>query len=148
MVSQLLKMGEIQQRTSRFLPCEFTAMNTQAPPVTLIFYQYTDHPISEMDLRSGRGAIRCAETRPVSTRIKLFFEICFGCPPCVRDKPSVLVTGGVHGYETSGVQGALAFLETEAQRYADRFNICVAPCVSPWSGRASCSKNYHPHPLI
>lgn len=28
------------------------------------------------------------------------------------DKPSVLVTGGVHGYETSGVQGALQFIDT------------------------------------
>ena len=29
------------------------------------------------------------------------------------------MTGGVHGYETSGVQGALAFLATEAHRYND-----------------------------
>ncbi|CAE7445921.1 unnamed protein product [Symbiodinium natans] len=47
-------------------------------------------------------------------------------------KPVVLVTGGVHGYETSGVQGALRFLETEAKEYADEFDILVAPCVSPW----------------
>ncbi|WP_062270804.1 M14 family metallopeptidase [Endozoicomonas arenosclerae] len=49
-----------------------------------------------------------------------------------QDKPVVLVTGGVHGYETSGVHGALKFLETEAQKYTDQFNILVAPCVSPW----------------
>ncbi len=48
------------------------------------------------------------------------------------DKPNVLVTGGVHGYETSGVQGAIRFLETKAQSYADAFNIVVAPCISPW----------------
>lgn len=48
-------------------------------------------------------------------------------------RPSVLVTGGVHGYETSGVQGALLFLETSAAAYIDRgVNILVAPCVSPW----------------
>ncbi len=47
-------------------------------------------------------------------------------------RPAVLVTGGVHGYETSGVQGALWFLETAALDYADRFNLLVAPCVSPW----------------
>ncbi len=47
-------------------------------------------------------------------------------------KPVVLVTGGVHGYETSGVHGALKFLDTEAERYAEHFNIVVAPCVSPW----------------
>ena len=46
--------------------------------------------------------------------------------------PAALVTGGVHGYETSGVMGALAFLETRARDYAGRVNLLVAPCVSPW----------------
>lgn len=48
------------------------------------------------------------------------------------DKPTVLVTGGVHGYETSGVQGAILFLQTFAEQYSSTFNIIVAPCVSPW----------------
>ena len=50
------------------------------------------------------------------------------------DKPCVLVTGGVHGYETSGVQGALLFLTGgHAAAYAAKgVNILVAPCVSPW----------------
>ena len=47
-------------------------------------------------------------------------------------KPVVLITGGVHGYETSGVQGALRFLESRAKDYAGDFDILVAPCVSPW----------------
>lgn len=47
-------------------------------------------------------------------------------------KPIVLVTGGVHGYETSGVHGALEFARTEMARYSQEFNIVVAPCVSPW----------------
>ena len=47
--------------------------------------------------------------------------------------PTALVTGGVHGYETSGVLGALQFIETQAARYADRINLLVAPCVSPWA---------------
>jgi hypothetical protein len=46
--------------------------------------------------------------------------------------PTALVTGGVHGYETSGVRGALQFLRTRAQDYAGRVNLLVAPCVSPW----------------
>jgi hypothetical protein len=46
--------------------------------------------------------------------------------------PSALVTGGVHGYETSGVMGALEFLEQRAGDYAGRVNLLVAPCVSPW----------------
>ncbi|TAL95664.1 MAG: DUF2817 domain-containing protein [Rhodanobacter sp.] len=48
------------------------------------------------------------------------------------DLPTVLVTGGVHGYETSGVHGALQFVETKAAGYAGRANLLVAPCVSPW----------------
>jgi len=47
--------------------------------------------------------------------------------------PGVLITGGVHGYETSGVQGALRFLQERAQRYAGHINWLVAPCVSPWA---------------
>lgn len=47
--------------------------------------------------------------------------------------PAALVTGGVHGYETSGVMGALQFLETRAAGYAGRVNLLAAPCVSPWA---------------
>lgn len=46
--------------------------------------------------------------------------------------PYILITGGVHGYETSGVQGALRFLETKIDQYIDQFNFVVAPCISPW----------------
>ncbi|MFS1422252.1 M14 family metallocarboxypeptidase [Shewanella sp. 10N.286.48.B5] len=47
-------------------------------------------------------------------------------------KKTILVTGGVHGYETSGVHGAIQFLATQAEHYSQYFNIAVAPCVSPW----------------
>ncbi|TDR38514.1 succinylglutamate desuccinylase/aspartoacylase family protein [Tahibacter aquaticus] len=49
------------------------------------------------------------------------------------DLPWVLVTGGVHGYETSGVHGALQFVEQHAADYAGRLNLLVAPCISPWA---------------
>lgn len=49
------------------------------------------------------------------------------------DLPVVLVTGGVHGYETSGVHGALQFVDQHAAEYAGRVNLLVAPCVSPWA---------------
>jgi hypothetical protein len=49
------------------------------------------------------------------------------------DLPNVLVTGGVHGYETSGVHGALQFVERHAVEFAGRVNLLVAPCVSPWA---------------
>ncbi|MDI9243858.1 M14 family metallocarboxypeptidase [Marinobacter sp. CHS3-4] len=49
------------------------------------------------------------------------------------DLPVVLITGGVHGYETSGVHGALQFLEQHGEKYAGQVNLLVAPCVSPWA---------------
>ena len=48
------------------------------------------------------------------------------------NKPNVLVTGGVHGYETSGVQGAIKFAATEMVKYQEQFNFVVFPCISPW----------------
>lgn len=47
-------------------------------------------------------------------------------------RPTVLVTGGVHGYETSGVQGALQWVRDDFARAAERFNLLVLPCISPW----------------
>ncbi|MDR0181546.1 M14 family metallopeptidase [Lysobacter arvi] len=47
--------------------------------------------------------------------------------------PVALVTGGVHGYETSGVHGALQFVREHAADFAGRVNLLVAPCVSPWA---------------
>jgi hypothetical protein len=47
------------------------------------------------------------------------------------DRPWVLVTGGVHGYETSGVHGALQFLEQHAADHP--VNLLAVPCVSPWA---------------
>lgn len=49
-----------------------------------------------------------------------------------QNKKTILITGGVHGYETSGVQGALLFLMTSAKDYNKKFNIVCCPCVSPW----------------
>lgn len=50
----------------------------------------------------------------------------------LADKPTVLITGGVHGYETSGVHGALRFIKTKAAQYSEQFNLVIAPCISPW----------------
>jgi hypothetical protein len=49
------------------------------------------------------------------------------------DLPVALVTGGVHGYETSGVHGALQFVDLHGADYAGRINLLVVPCVSPWA---------------
>lgn len=50
-----------------------------------------------------------------------------------EDLPCALVTGGVHGYETSGVHGALQFVDRHAATYEGRVNLVVVPCVSPWA---------------
>ena len=44
----------------------------------------------------------------------------------------MLVTGGVHGYETSGVQGALQWIAHDFARHAGAINVLVLPCISPW----------------
>ena len=50
-----------------------------------------------------------------------------------QELPCVLVTGGVHGYETSGVHGALLFADRHAAGYEGKVNLLIAPCVSPWA---------------
>lgn len=46
-------------------------------------------------------------------------------------KKTVLITGGVHGYETSGVHGALAFMMEAASDSG--VNVLCFPCISPWA---------------
>lgn len=48
-------------------------------------------------------------------------------------KKTVLITGGVHGYESSGVHAALEFMKKSASDYLSTFNFACAPCISPWS---------------
>jgi hypothetical protein len=47
-------------------------------------------------------------------------------------RPAALITGGVHGYETSGVQGALRFAAEAPDHLLEAFDVVIAPCVSPW----------------
>ncbi len=68
---------------------------------------------------------------------------------CIRNRgwrdelPWVLVTGGVHGYETSGVHGALRFAGHHAAAYTGRVNLLVAPCISPWAYETIQRWNMH-----
>ncbi|MGB6310929.1 MAG: M14 family metallocarboxypeptidase [Steroidobacteraceae bacterium] len=57
--------------------------------------------------------------------------------------PCALVTGGVHGYETSGVHGALQFIDQHAASYEGRINLIVAPCISPWAYEVIHRWNMH-----
>ncbi|MGA0582690.1 MAG: M14 family metallopeptidase [Castellaniella sp.] len=50
----------------------------------------------------------------------------------LEGRPVALVTGGVHGYETSGVHGALRFADRHAADYAGLLDLMIVPCVSPW----------------
>jgi hypothetical protein len=52
--------------------------------------------------------------------------------PWRDDLPVALITGGVHGYETSGVHGALQFVERHGDDYVGQVALLVLPCVSPW----------------
>jgi hypothetical protein len=51
--------------------------------------------------------------------------------PWNNNNPTVLITGGVHGYEPSGITAPLRFLEEEAAQYADKVNFVIYPCISP-----------------
>ncbi|MBV8044615.1 M14 family metallocarboxypeptidase [Pluralibacter sp.] len=57
--------------------------------------------------------------------------------------PVALITGGVHGYETSGVMGALDFLAECRSEYVGKLNLLVAPCVSPWAYERITRWNYN-----
>lgn len=69
----------------------------------------------ELDYADDRYQLLAVRSRPFDSRLQ-----------------TVLVTGGVHGYESSGITGALEFLEQRAPAYFGRVNLLVVPCVSPW----------------
>lgn len=91
---------------------------------------YSEEVLSKLELLKNRfdivqyGALSCSPDRYPLYLVKT--------RRWDTGRPAVLITGGVHGYETSGVQGAIRFLESKALDYASQFNILVAPCVSPW----------------
>lgn len=61
------------------------------------------------------------------------------------DRPIALVTGGVHGYETSGVHGALRFALEHLHAYEGRINVLIAPCISPWAYETV--QRWNPHAI-
>jgi len=97
---------------------------------------YADDVLSAIDALRGRfdvepyGEVAYADAHHAAEHFPLVAIRSRGWQPGL---PSVLVTGGVHGYETSGVHGALRFLDQHASGYAGRVNLLVVPCVSPWA---------------
>jgi hypothetical protein len=93
---------------------------------------YLDEVVSKMKALESSGLFEIRQYGSLAVcpqKYPLFAALSREWDP---SKPCVLVTGGVHGYEKSGVQGALLFLATRAQDYASSFNLLVCPCVSPW----------------
>lgn len=74
------------------------------------------HALSERFDVSQYGALSYDEAR--------FPLFCIKTRQWDNAKPTLLISGGVHG--------ALQFLDTKAEHYNQWFNIVVAPCVSPW----------------
>lgn len=92
---------------------------------------YRDEVLVPLEALDGRfDAIRYGSLSLNSERYPL---MAINCPAAPSGAPWVLITGGVHGYETSGVQGALRFLESHASDYRSDANLIVAPCISPWA---------------
>jgi len=91
---------------------------------------YKDDVLSKIELLRDRFDISCygslslnPEAYPLYLIKSKNFDV---------TKRTILITGGVHGYETSGVHGAIAFFEREFNNYSDHFNFLCAPCISPW----------------
>ena len=97
---------------------------------------YADAVLSAIDALRGRfdvepyGEVAYAGAHHAAERFPLLAVRSRGWQPGL---PSVLITGGVHGYETSGVHGALRFVDAQAERFAGLANLLVVPCVSPWA---------------
>lgn len=90
---------------------------------------YREEVVSKIDaLRSSHEVVNYGALSIDSTRYPLFY---IKSRHFDATKKTVLITGGVHGYETSGVQGALRFMETASTEFA-RFNLLCFPCISPW----------------
>ncbi len=91
---------------------------------------YHDEVLSKLKHIDSAFVVERYGALPIdSDRYPLFFA---KCDRAGSEAPWAFITGGVHGYETSGVQGALAFLTEHAEPYFSRINLLVAPCVSPW----------------
>lgn len=48
-------------------------------------------------------------------------------------KPSVYINAGTHGDEPAGVEAALTFLESAADRWSRHFRVLVVPCLCPYA---------------
>jgi hypothetical protein len=102
---------------------------------------YRDEVISPLALAFARDAALVEVAELLEYGVLDYQPLALGRYPLLAvrsrvwqaDKPTVLVTGGVHGYETSGVQGALLFIIQQFRVYTASANLLVLPCLSPWA---------------
>jgi len=93
--------------------------------------RYADEVVPVIErLRARFDVVQYGELDYAPDRYPLF---AIKSRPWRDELPVALVTGGVHGYETSGVHGALLFVERHGEDYAGKINLLVLPCVSPWA---------------
>ena len=92
---------------------------------------YADDVLSQLDALASQFDVKKYASLDYASATFPVFALSSLCWD--KSKPNVLITGGVHGYETSGVFGALSFAASAAQEYHDRFNLMIVPCVSPWA---------------
>ena len=102
-----------RQRPQRSYAADVTAVLNARLPSSAELFQYGVLDYARLDL--GSYPLLAVRSRSWSS-----------------DRPVVVVTGGVHGYETSGVQGALQWLEHEFACYEETVNLLLLPCISPW----------------
>ena len=101
--------------------------------VGIVQRSYADEVLAKLEpLKDQFDVIQYGALSQNPDRYPLFCIKTKGFDP-QNGNPCMLVTGGVHGYEKSGVQGALLFAKEEMEALAkEGVNIVVCPCVSPW----------------
>ncbi|MGD8170654.1 M14 family metallopeptidase [Vibrio sp. TRT 21S02] len=97
---------------------------------TVVKREYQEEVVSKIQALSDKFDIE--QYGSLSYNPQRFPLYCIKSRQWDNNKPTVLITGGVHGYETSGVHGALKFAQQHMENYTSHFNFVVAPCVSPW----------------
>ncbi|HEY9702453.1 MAG TPA: succinylglutamate desuccinylase/aspartoacylase family protein [Allocoleopsis sp.] len=92
-----------------------------------ISYYELEKRIQQIEGHENIGHFR-TEINPLNSKIEKFnmYKIVQG-----KGIP-VLISGGVHGYEVSGVHSIIEFFKKYSKEYTDKFQITAFPCVNPW----------------
>jgi len=92
---------------------------------------YHDEVVSKLDGCTDSFNIKTYASLDVEEKNYVFYAL--ESKNFDKKKACVLITGGVHGYETSGIKGALDFLLANSKNYLEYFNFIIVPCISPWA---------------